>query len=133
MSESARLSVLDTTLREGEQTPGVCFPAHVRAAIADALWQITKAWQMGQGQTGLYHFSGAPDVSWADFAREVFAQTGRSTRVEDIPSSAYPTPAARPKNSRLSCDKLMMDYGITRPDWRAGLAAMLRDLEESTR
>lgn len=100
------------------------------AAIANALWQIAKAFDAGQGTSGIYHFSGAPDVSWADFAREIFDQAGREVAVEDIPSTAYPTPAARPKNSRLSCDRLAQDYGINRPDWHSGVAAALKDLNE---
>ena len=49
--------------------------------------------------------------------------------VEDIPTSAYPTPARRPLNSRLDCTRIARDFGIERPDWRAGLAAVLAELE----
>ncbi|MFV0302289.1 MAG: dTDP-4-dehydrorhamnose reductase, partial [Paracoccus sp. (in: a-proteobacteria)] len=52
---------------------------------------------------GLYHFAGAPDASWADFAREIFRQAGLTPTVVDIPSRDYPTPAQRPLNSRLDC------------------------------
>ena len=47
-------------------------------------------------KSGTYHFSGAPDTSWAGFAREIFKAAGRNVTVEDIPTSAYPTPARRP-------------------------------------
>lgn len=77
---------------------------------------------------GIYHFSGAPDVSWAGFAREIFAQAGRAVAVTDIPTSAYPTPAKRPANSRLDCSSLAADFGIDRPDWRADLADILMEL-----
>jgi len=49
--------------------------------------------------------------------------------VEEIPTSAYPTPAARPANSRLDCSALLRDFAIPRPDWQAGLCAVLRDLK----
>ena len=75
-----------------------------------------------------YHFAGAPDVSWADFAREIFAESGLSPQVEDIPTSAYPTPARRPANSRLNCAAIERDFGIARPDWREGLAAVIKEL-----
>jgi len=101
------------------------------ADIADALWAMARAFKSGKGRTGVYHFSGAPDVSWADFAREIFAQSGKSVTVEDIPSSAYPTPAVRPQNSRMDCSTLEADFGISRPDWRTGLAAILNDLRTS--
>ena len=50
-------------------------------------------------------------------------------RITDIPSSAYPTPAQRPLNSRLDCATLTRDFGIERPDWRNGLRAILNDLK----
>lgn len=80
------------------------------------------------GKTGTYHYSGAPDTSWAGFAREIFAQADIKTLVQDIPSSAFPTPAQRPSNSRLDCALLERDHGIPRPDWRAGLRDVLREL-----
>lgn len=98
--------------------------------IAAACLAIAGALEEDPGKSGTYHFSGAPDVSWADFAREIFAQSGLACAVEDIPSEAYPTPAARPQNSRLNCASLEAAFGITRPDWRAGLGNILRDLKE---
>ena len=79
---------------------------------------------------GIYHFAGAPDASWADFAREIMAQAGLGAQVADIPSSDYPTPAARPLNSRLDCGRIARDFGIARPDWRAGLARVLDQLKD---
>jgi dTDP-4-dehydrorhamnose reductase len=78
--------------------------------------------------SGFYHFSGAPDVSWADFARAIFEEAGLSPEVVDIPSSDYPTPAQRPANSRLDCHKIDTVFGIKRPDWRAGLRDVLKEL-----
>ncbi|MGM2788789.1 sugar nucleotide-binding protein, partial [Bacillus cereus group sp. Bce018] len=49
----------------------------------------------GRAKGGLYHFAGTPDVSWADFAREIFATAGLAPEVVDIPTADYPTPAAR--------------------------------------
>ena len=77
---------------------------------------------------GTHHFAGAPDVSWADFAREIMARAGLSCQIHDIPTSAYPTPAKRPPNSRLDCSALERDFGIPRPDWRAGLDDILQEL-----
>ena len=50
--------------------------------------------------------------------------------VEDIPTSAYPTPAARPQNSRLDCSSFADAFGVERPDWREGLDAVLREHSE---
>ena len=78
---------------------------------------------------GTYHFVGAPDTSWADFAREIMIRAGLDCVITDIPSSAYPTPARRPLNSRLDCATLIRDFGIERPDWRIGLQSILDDLK----
>jgi dTDP-4-dehydrorhamnose reductase len=94
-------------------------PTQARA-IAGALLTICDAMTDG-GDGGTYHFSGAPDTSWADFARETFMAAGRRVHVTGIPTSDYPTPAERPLNSRLDCGALETDFGIARPDWRAEL------------
>nr|WP_308918261.1 dTDP-4-dehydrorhamnose reductase [Jannaschia sp. LMIT008] len=77
---------------------------------------------------GTYHYAGTPDVSWADFARAVFDAAGLDCRVTDIPTADYPTPAARPLNSRLDCSATRAAFGIARPDWRGGLTRILEDL-----
>jgi len=97
------------------------------ASIAKALLGIAKAMQDG-AKGGIYHFAGEPDISWAGFARAIFLQAGTDVLVHGIPASDYPTPAVRPMNSRLDCASLMADFGIERPDWRAGLAEVLAEL-----
>lgn len=95
------------------------------ADIARAL--LTAARAMADGaRGGTHHFAGAPDTSWADFARAIMAGAGLPCRINDIPTSAYPTPARRPLNSRLDCSGL--PFGISRPDWRAGLTQILQEL-----
>ncbi|MBC7144400.1 MAG: dTDP-4-dehydrorhamnose reductase [Thioclava marina] len=96
-------------------------------AIAEACLTIAQDLQRAPGKSGVYHFSGAPDVSWAGFAREIFARAGRQVNVEEIPSTAYPTPAKRPLNSRLDCSDLAV-FGLQRPDWRSGLDEVLTEL-----
>ncbi|WP_335949763.1 dTDP-4-dehydrorhamnose reductase [Salipiger bermudensis] len=101
------------------------------ADIADACLAIAAALRQDPSKSGTYHFSGGPDVSWADFAREIFAQAGITCEVADIPSSDYPTPAQRPLNSRMDNSATEATFGIARPDWRDGLRALLADLEQS--
>ncbi|MFA3920763.1 dTDP-4-dehydrorhamnose reductase [Ruegeria hyattellae] len=104
-------------------------PTTARAIAAACL---EMAGQLGRdpSKAGLYHFAGHPDASWADFAREIFVQAGIECAVEDIPSSGYPTQARRPLNSRLDCSSLQTVFGISRPDWKAGLRDILTDLGE---
>lgn len=100
------------------------------AAIADALY--TAAAAMTQGAPGgVHHFAGAPDTSWAGFAKLIMARAHLPCRIEDIPSSSYPTPARRPLNSRLDCTSFTAAYGIPRPDWRAGLDDILQELSHA--
>lgn len=98
------------------------------ADIAGACLTVAEALRRDPSTSGIYHFAGAPDVSWADFARAIFAQAGLACTVEDIPASAWPTPARRPMNSRLDCRSTEAAFGIARPDWRAGLQDILSDL-----
>ena len=98
------------------------------ADIAAACLGMAEALAQDPSKRGIYHFSGAPETSWAEFAREIFAQAGLDCQVEDIASEAYPTPAKRPLNSRLDCSSFETVFGLPRPDWKAGLAAVLRDL-----
>lgn len=98
------------------------------ADIAATCMAISKALIADPSKSGTYHLSGAPDVSWADFARTIFDKAGLTPVVEDIPTSAYPTPAKRPANSRMDCSALAT-FGLTRPDWRDGLDRVLTELE----
>ncbi|MFQ6546496.1 dTDP-4-dehydrorhamnose reductase [Aestuariibius sp. 2305UL40-4] len=98
-------------------------------AIAAACIEIAGQLREAPEKTGTYHFSGAPDTSWAGFAREIFAVAGMDTQVEEIPSAEYPTPAARPLNSRLDCSATEAAFGIARPDWRAALGRVLEELK----
>ena len=78
--------------------------------------------------SGTYHLSGAPDVSWADFARAIFESAGLEVAVDGIPTSAYPTPATRPLNSRLDNSSLAA-IGVERPEWRPALAPIIEDFQ----
>ena len=98
------------------------------ADIASACLTMAQTMRAEPALGGVYHFSGAADTNWAGFAREIMAQAGLACRVTDIASSDYPTPARRPMNSRLDCSAIRRDFGISRPDWRAGLAQVLLEL-----
>jgi dTDP-4-dehydrorhamnose reductase len=97
------------------------------AAIAEALIVVAGALRDG-APGGTHHFAGAPDTSWAGFARAIMAEAGLACRVEDIPSSDYPTPARRPLNSRLDCSGFEAAFGVKRPDWRQGLHSIVTEL-----
>ena len=95
--------------------------------IADACLRIARALQADPDTSGIQHFSGAPDTSWAGFARTIMAEAGLACEIAEIPTSDWPTPARRPLNSRLECAGLAA-FGLTRPDWRKGLADIIAEL-----
>ncbi len=103
------------------------------ADLADALRTIAvRLVEDADAPTGTFHFSNAGDISWADFATEIFRQSalrgGPSADVVSIPSSDYPTPARRPANSLLSHDALRAAYDIDPRDWRIALSDILDEL-----
>ena len=98
------------------------------AALAEALLTLARASTGPDFRSGVHHLSGAPDTSWAGFAREIFRRSGRDVRVREIPSADFPTRARRPLNSRLDCTSLVESFGIARPDWRDGLREVLAEI-----
>jgi dTDP-4-dehydrorhamnose reductase len=86
------------------------------------------------GSAGLYHLTASGSTSWCGFARRIFespamARLGISPpSVEAIPSSAYPTPARRPGNSRLDCNRLFSAGGTRLAAWDDALARCLAEL-----
>jgi len=98
------------------------------ADIAKVLMDMATAFYQGKGAKGIYHFAGAPAVSWADFAAEIFDQAGLVVDVTGIASSEYPTPAKRPENSRMECSDIERVFGVTCPNWRDSLTEVLKQL-----
>lgn len=101
--------------------------------LAAALAKITmRLVEDVTAPTGTYHYSNAGEVTWAGFAREIFAQSatrgGASAEVQGISTSEYPTPATRPANSLLSHDAIICDYGIHPPTWETALSKILDEL-----
>jgi dTDP-4-dehydrorhamnose reductase len=98
--------------------------------IAAAVWTVAAAWAAGEGRAGVFHYAGAPAVSWAEFAEAIFARSGWDAppKVVAIPSSAWPTRARRPANSVLDCAAIKSAYGIAQPDWRPALDAVIAEL-----
>ena len=96
--------------------------------IAGACYQMALDLIASPSKTGIYHFSGSPNVSWYDFASEIFRQTGRDIDLLPILSADYPTVASRPLNSRLNCESTLIEFGIEQPDWRKVLNEILREM-----
>jgi dTDP-4-dehydrorhamnose reductase len=90
-------------------------------------------------QSGIYHLTAAGEISWYGYAQFIFEQAralGATLKVEQvnpIASSAYPTSAIRPLNSRLNLSKIQHAFHLTLPDWQQGVLHTLQALiEEKT-
>ncbi len=77
---------------------------------------------------GVYHATNEGICSWAEFAREIFAQAGMQVKVQSIPASFYHTKATRPYNSRMSKEKLNENGFKRLPNWQDALKRYLKEL-----
>lgn len=75
---------------------------------------------------GIYHFAGAGEASWFGFAKEIVAMAAgrldKPPQIVPIPTIEYPTPAARPADTRLDCTAVVRTFGVRPRPWRRGLA-----------
>lgn len=128
-----------TMLRLGREREALTIVADQRggptpaADIASTCARIAGGLLSGRDDGfGTYHYSGAPAVTWFEFAGAVFeaaAQRGyHPPRLSPIPSSAYPTPAPRPANSVLDCGRIEQVWAIAQPDWRPAMEQAVADL-----
>lgn len=78
---------------------------------------------------GIYHATNEGVCSWAEFAREIFRLAGRQVTVHDVPTSEYPTRAARPLNSRLNKSSLDRAGFERLPPWQNALERYVKEIE----
>lgn len=101
--------------------------------IADVTAHALRAVLLNPGLCGTYHLAAAGAVSWHGYASFVFEQArllGKTLALreaESITSADYPVPASRPLNSRLDISKLQAAFGLSMPDWHAGVRRMLTE------
>jgi len=94
------------------------------ADVAEGILRIAR--QIGRAGAGsprgVFHLAGEGSTTWAGLARHVFDQSaalgGPFAAVEEVTTAQYPTKARRPKNSRLSCEKLAAALGWRPPAWQ---------------
>lgn len=78
---------------------------------------------------GIYHATNEGVCSWAEFAEEIFKLANKNTKVIKIPTEDYKTPAARPKNSKLSKKSLDLNGFNRLPHWKDALKRYLEEME----
>lgn len=79
---------------------------------------------------GIYHATNEGICSWAEFAAEIFRQSGKNMLIRPITTEEYPTRAVRPKNSRLSKEKLVQNGFSKLPVWRSALRRYFLEMQE---
>jgi dTDP-4-dehydrorhamnose reductase len=127
--ERERLSVIDDQV--GAPTGADLLADLTAHALRSATAEPRKA--------GVYHAVAAGETSWNGYARFVLETAhglgmplkATPERVDAVPSSAFPTPARRPLNSRLDTSRLQATFDLRMPPWQAGVARMLDEVLSS--
>lgn len=97
------------------------------ADIASSIIKIAQDIEQGNSKFGVYNYSGYPHVSWCEFATQIFENALTNNvidspiKVNPITTNDYPTPAKRPANSKLDCNKIAADFNIAPSDWKRAL------------
>jgi len=104
--------------------------------IADVTAHAIRQVLQRPQDAGLYHLVAQGETTWNRYAKHVIAQAQRpqtaikiiAAEVAAVPTSAFPTPAQRPHNSRLDCTRLQSVFGLTLPAWQQGVDRMLAEI-----
>lgn len=110
--------------------------AQIAGATAAILGAAVRERADGRFASGLFHLTASGATSWHGFAEAILKGAtqaallapGRAPGLVPIASEDYPLPAARPKNSRLACDRLTRRFGIALPNWKEGLSPCIEEM-----
>lgn len=109
------------------------------ALIADVTAQVLRYYTLQPSEQqlqlhGHYHLAPTGETTWYDYAQYIFEQARQSgvnlaiQKVNPIATSAYPTPACRPLNSRLNTQKLQKTFKLRLPEWQQGVAQVMNEI-----
>ena len=104
--------------------------------LADVTAHAIRHLQQRPQDAGLYHLVAGGEVTWNGYAKFVIEHASKAQsaikiiakEIAPVPTSAFPTPAVRPHNSRLNTSKLQATFGLTLPHWQAGVERMLTEI-----
>lgn len=104
--------------------------------LADVTAHAIRHLQQRPQDAGLYHLVAGGEVTWNGYAKFVIEHANKAQsaikivakEIAPVPTSAFPTPAVRPHNSRLDTSKLQATFGLTLPHWQAGVERMLTEI-----
>jgi dTDP-4-dehydrorhamnose reductase len=114
-----------------DQRGGPTYAGHIAEAALELAVRYAAKREL---PWGVYHYSGAPQTNWHEFAQTILQRAFDKAMIKRVPlvhaiaTSDYPTRAPRPGNSTMDCQLAETRLGLARPDWRAGLEETLEEL-----
>lgn len=102
--------------------------------LADCTAHAIRVAMVKPEVAGLYHLVASETTTWYDYAALVFDEARKAgvelaiETLNAVPTTAYPTPARRPHNSRLNTEKFQKNFGLVLPSWDTGVKRMLAEL-----
>ena len=130
--ERAELRIVDDQI--GSPTSSEC----IAQATSDVLAQVLAPGGAGmQGRSGIYNLTSSGETSWFGFAKAILTEAAVRfgsplPNLVPILTADYPTPAKRPANSRLSCQRVEKTFGVNLPHWEQALFLVLDTLTEGS-
>ena len=100
--------------------------------LAGAILEIIKNKEFREEDqaTQIYHYSNEGEISWHDFAKEIFKIAKTNCKVNPITTQQYPTPAKRPKNTLMNKNKIIEKFGVKNTNWKEPLNTCITTLKE---
>ena len=100
--------------------------------LAGAILEIikNKKFREEDQATQIYHYSNEGEISWYEFAQEIFKIAKIDCKVNPITTQQYPTPAKRPRNTIMSADKIVGIFNMNIPNWKESLNTCMSILKE---
>lgn len=106
--------------------------------LADVTAQVIARWRTNANMDGIYHVAAGGQTSWHGYASHIIARARQAgcpilvseQAIRPVPTEEFPTPAVRPKNSRLNTQKLQQTFGLRLPFWQEGVNRMLTEYFE---
>jgi UDPglucose 6-dehydrogenase len=109
----------------------ICSPTYA-TDLAGTILEIIKNKEFREEDqaTQIYHYSNEGEVSWYEFAKEIFKIAKIDCKVNPITTQQYPTPAKRPRNTLMNKDKISETFSVSTPNWKESLNTYIAKTQE---
>jgi dTDP-4-dehydrorhamnose reductase len=89
----------------------------------------SKNYQDKNQLTEIYHYSNEGEISWYEFAKEIFKMAKIDCKINPITTEQYPTPAKRPGDTTMNKSKIINAFGLTLSNWVKSLQVCIKNIE----